>query len=262
MELATLAIDETRLIATITVNRPKVLNALDVATAEAMQAVAAKLDARPDLRCIILRGAGRAFMAGGDLAGFASDFATADNTVNQLLDALEPVIKTFQAHPAPVLASVHGAVAGAGISLMAAADLAIAATDTRFMLAYDKIGAPPDCGASYFLPRLLGERRAAALMYLGETWSAAEALQYGLVNKLVAANELETATAKLAEKIASGPSLAYSQYKNLVREGRDKNLQQQLKAERVAFCAATKTADFKAGVSAFIKREVAKFCGR
>jgi len=262
MELATLEIDETRLIATMTVNRPAVLNALDVATAEAMQAVAAKLAARPDLRCIIVRGAGRAFMAGGDLAGFASDFDTADSTVKQLLDALEPVVMTFQHHPAPVLASVHGAVAGAGISLMAAADLSIAATETRFMLAYDKIGAPPDCGGSYFLPRLLGERRAAALMYLGETWSAEEALQYGLVNKLVSANDLQIETDKLAAKIAAGPTLAYSQYKKLVREGRTNSLQEQLHAERAAFCAATKTADFKIGVSAFIKREMAKFTGR
>lgn len=261
MTLVTLNIDETRLIATMTVNRPDVLNALDVATAEEMQKAAKQLEARQDLRCIVFRGAGRVFMAGGDLAGFAKDFETADNIVHQLLDALEPVVKTFQNHSAPVLASVHGAVAGAGISLMAAADLTIASNDTQFVLAYDKIGAAPDCGGSYFLPRLLGERRAATLMYLGETWSAEQALQYGLINRVVPADQFHDEVEALSVRIAAGPSWAYSQYKALVREGRYRSLQEQLEAERVSFCAATKTADFKEGVSAFIKRITAHFVG-
>lgn len=262
MTLASLEIDETRLIAIMTVNRPEVLNALDVATAVDMQKVASKLAARQDLRCIVFRGSGRAFMAGGDLAGFAKDFDVADKVVHQLLDALEPVVKTFQNHPAPVLACVHGAVAGAGMSLMAAADVVLAAADTRFMLAYDKIGASPDCGGSYFLPRLLGERRAAALMYLGETWSAEQALQYGLINRVVATDQFQNEVEALSAQIAAGPSLAYSQYKKLVAEGRYRSLQEQLDAERGAFCAATKTADFKEGVSGFIKRVGARFVGR
>jgi 2-(1,2-epoxy-1,2-dihydrophenyl)acetyl-CoA isomerase len=262
MNLALCHIDEKSLIATVTVNRPEVLNALDAATAQALQAVVAPLAARTDLRCIVLNGAGRAFMAGGDLAGFAADFDKASDTVNALLDALECVIAVFRHHPAPVLASVHGAVAGAGVSLVAACDLVVAAENTQFLLAYNKIGAPPDCGGSYFLPRLIGERKAAALMYLSETWSAAQAKDNGLINRVVRDDQLASTTAKLAETIAQGPTSAFSQYKALVRDGHHKSLSEQLAAERKAFCDATKTDDFRAGVTAFIARAKVTFKGR
>lgn len=259
MSFAICEIDEENLIAIMTVNRPEVLNALDVATARDMQKAAKILEARQDLRCIVFNGAGRAFMAGGDLAGFAADFDSAEDVVHALLDSLEPVIQIFQNHSAPVIASVHGAVAGAGLSLLAACDLCIAASDTRFVLAYDKIGAPPDCGGSYFLPRILGERRAAALMFLGEAWTAEQALQYGLINQLVPPDELSSTTISMASKVAAGPSRAFSQYKKLIREGRDKTLAEQFAAERAAFCVATRTDDFKLGVSAFINREKPTF---
>ncbi|QQD19142.1 enoyl-CoA hydratase/isomerase family protein [Spongiibacter nanhainus] len=261
VNLAYCEIDEQRLIGRLVVNRPDVLNALNVDTAQAIQRAAAELSSRADLRCIVLQGRGRAFMAGSDLSAFAEDFDRAGDVVNALLDALEPVIHCFREHPAPVVASVQGAVAGAGLSLMAACDLVIAAEGTRFMLAYDKIAAPPDCGGSYFLPRAVGQRRANALMYLGESWDAQRAEQFGLINQVVAADRLADVTDAMAQKIANGPSRAYAQFKTLVSESRS-DLQIQLDAEREAFVSATRTQDFKAGVSAFLSREAADFIGK
>lgn len=262
MSLAICNIDEVARIASVTVNRPDKLNALDLDTAIALQGVMAKLEARQDLRCILIRGSGRAFLAGGDLEAMASDFDRAGDVVNGLLDEMDPVVMTIQHHAAPVLASVHGAVAGAGLSLMAACDIVIAAESTQFLLGYDKVGATPDCGGTYFLPRLLGERRAASLMYLGETWNAAQALRFGLINRVVADEELRDATDALAASIAEGPSLAFAKYKALVRQSRDNSLSEQLAEERAAFVAATGTDDFRAGVTAFLRREPGRFNGQ
>lgn len=261
MSLAYCDFDEQNKIATVVINRPDVLNALDVPTSEALRDAVVPLADRSDIRCIVLRGAGRAFIAGGDVAKFAEDFDKTADVVEELLNALEEVVHVFQAHTAPVLASVHGAVAGAGLSLMAACDLVVAEKGTRFLIAYDKVAATPDCSGSYFLPRLLGERRAASLMLLGETWSAEQALDYGLVNRLAEQGEIEQLTNKLATQLASGPTQAFGQYKKLIREGRSRSLREQLDAEREAFCALTKTDDFKEGVTSFLERRKADYKG-
>lgn len=257
--LAYCQIDEVTGIAEVVMNRPRVLNALDVATSEALRDCVIPLRKRRDLRCIHFRANGRAFIAGGDLAAFAEDFSRADVVVEQLLDALEPVIETFQRHPAPAIASVHGAVAGAGMSLVAACDLVVAAESTRFMLAYDKVAAPPDCGASYFLPRLLGERAAASLMLLGDSWTAHDALHHGFINRIAADDDIQEAGQALAARLAKGPSQAYGMYKKLIRQSRECSLREQLDAERRAFCAATKTKDFQRGVSAFLQGRSPEF---
>ena len=261
MELVTLQIDEETGVARIALNRPDVLNALNVPMARDFLNVAHRIEALPNLRCIVLRGEGRAFMAGGDLESFNADLEHADATVGALLDCIEPVLQVFASHSAPIVASVHGVVAGAGLSLLAACDLAIAAQGTKFLLAYDRIAAPPDCGGSYYLPRLLGERRAAALMYLSEEWDADAALRNGLVNRVVESAELAQATDEMARQVASGPTRAYGMFKNLVREARRNTLDAQLAAERKAFCEAATTADFSEGVTAFLKRRNPHFMG-
>ncbi|HSW12121.1 MAG TPA: enoyl-CoA hydratase-related protein [Solimonas sp.] len=262
MSLAQLQFDAASGIARVTVNRPQVLNALDVPTARAIHDAIRPLRGDAAVRCIVLGGAGRAFIAGGDLARFAEDFGQAANVVDELLDALHPAIEILRNHDAPVLASVHGAVAGAGLSLMAACDLAVAAEGTRFLLAYDRIGAAPDCGGSWFLPRLLGERRAAELMLLGETWDVDTALRMGLVNRVVPADDLESTTQALAQRLAAGPTRAYGVYKRLSAQAYSRPLSQQLECEREAFKAATRTADFRASVTAFLSRTTPQFSGR
>ncbi|WP_428313328.1 enoyl-CoA hydratase/isomerase family protein [Hydrocarboniphaga sp.] len=261
MSLAELQRDASTGIATITVNRPQVLNAIDVPTAKAIRAAVEPLQGDSSVRCIVLRGAGRAFVAGGDLGKFAEDFRRAADVVDDLLDALHPAIRILRAHDAPVIASVQGAVAGAGLSLMASCDLTIAAEGTRFIVAYDRIGATPDCGGTWFLPRLLGSRRAAQFMLLGETWDSATAREMGLVNYVVPAEELEQQTLGFAQRIAAGPTRAYGSYKRLAAQALGEGLPAHLEREREAFKAATRTDDFREGVSAFLGKRAAAFKG-
>ncbi len=259
--LAFSTVDEEKMIGTVTINRPESLNALDLPTAQALQSAFAQLQERPDLRCVVLRGNGAAFMAGGDVEAFAHNFNTTDQLINDLLDALCPVVEFIYTAPFPVVACVHGAVAGAGLSIMAACDLVIACENTKFLLAYDKVGAPPDCGGSFFLPLLVGHRRAASLMYMSEAWSSPQALEYGLINKVVNASDFENQCHQLVTEIAKGPTSAYAAYKNLVNNEPNK-LKQQLRQERLAFCAATKTQDFKAGVNAFVDKTQPNYPGK
>lgn len=262
MSLAELHLDATTGIATITLNRPDVLNAIDVPLAQALRDAVLPLADDPPVRCVVLQGRGRAFVAGGDLARFADDFDAAPSVIDALLDALHPVVETLRAIDAPVIASVHGAVAGAGLSLMAACDLVIAAAGTRFLLAYDRIGAAPDCGGTWFLPRLLGSRRAAALMFLSEQLDADAALAAGLVSKVVAAEQLGAETTALATRIANGPTQAFGNYKRLAAQTFSRPLHEQLEAERAAFKSGTQTRDFREGVSAFLAKRPATFRGR
>ena len=262
MTLAYCDFDTDSGIATITINRPEVLNAIDVPTAEALQDAVLQLQGKENVRCIVLRGEGRAFVAGGDVASFAEDFDQTAEIVDQLLNALHPVITFLHDHPAPVVGSVQGAAAGAGLSLMAGCDLVIAAEGTRFLLAYNQIGASPDCGGTWYLPRVLGRRRTAELMYLGAKWDAKQALDYGLINRVVPAAELAQETALWAQKIASGPCRANAAFKRLADQSLDTPLAEQLEAERAAFKDATATADFVEGVSAFLEKRRPEFSGQ
>jgi 2-(1,2-epoxy-1,2-dihydrophenyl)acetyl-CoA isomerase len=260
--LAELQLNDERGIATVVINRPEVLNAIDVPTARAFSDVVLSLREREDVRCIVITGAGKAFVAGGDVARFGDDFNTAAEVIDQLLDVLHPAIETLVMHDAPILASVRGAVAGAGLSLLAACDLAIAAEGSRFLMAYDRIGAPPDCGGTWFLPRKVGYNNATALMLLGEVWDAARALQAGLVNRVVSPEKLAAETDAMAALLAQRPTRALGAYKRLVAQSSNTPLAAHLESEREAFKLATHSADFREGVTAFLERREPKFVGK
>lgn len=247
--------------ATLTFNRPDVLNAIDVATAQSFCEAVLQATAQAGVRLIVIRGAGRAFVAGGDLQRFADDFDQADQVVNQLLDHLHPAILALHTTPAVVLACVHGVVAGAGLSLMLGCDLILAADNTRLLLAYNKVAASPDCGGTYFLPRRMGTGPAMQLMVGSGELSAEEARAMKLLDWCVPAHELGNRLESISGAILSGPSLAYGRFKALIR-GEPSELQAHLERERAAFCAATKTADFREGVTAFLTRRNAEFLGR
>ena len=247
-------------VATITFNRPEVLNAIDVATATAFLEAVRLVTADSTVRCIILSGEGRAFVAGGDVASFAVDLSKAGAIVDRLLDAIHPAILALRSSPAPVVAAVRGAAAGAGLSLVLGADYVVAADDARFLIAYDKIGASPDCGGTWFLPRRVGRSRAFELMLLGATIDAKTALEYGVVNVVVPAADLDMRAGEVAARIASGPTGAYGAFKALVDS--EMPLAQHLEAERMAFIKATHSLDFRAGVSAFIGKHKPQFTGR
>lgn len=252
------AFDPTTGIARVTFNRPNVLNAIDVATAEAFRDVVLRLSGREDMRCIVLAGSGRAFVAGGDVAAFATDSAA---RVTAILAALHPAIIALRESDAPVLAAVQGAAAGAGLSLVLGADLVLAADDARFVIAYDRLGVSPDAGGTWYLARKVTRARAFAMMLLGESLDAEAALAAGIVNEVVPLAELETRTEALARRIASGPSRAYARFKHLHDEAGASRLADHLEAEKRAFLAGTETADFREGVAAFIEKRAPKFIG-
>lgn len=241
-------------------NRPERLNAIDAAMAAAFREAVDALPQDPDLRCVVLCGAGRAFMAGGDISAFQGPQALAE--IRRILKPMHEAVAGLAALPIPVLASVQGAAAGGGLSLALGADLVIAAEDARFALGYLKLGTVPDCGGSWMLPRLLGLRGAMGLAMLGEELDGRAALAAGLVNRIVPATELEAATEALAQELASGPTAAFGRAKALLRTAPGRDLPTQLQAEEAAFLASAGTADFAEGVAAFLGRRRPNFTGQ
>lgn len=255
-------IDPATGIATLTFERPEVLNALDLATARAFRAAVERVTGDPGVRVIVLRGAGRAFMAGGDVASFAAAGEDIAGVIHGLLDAIHPALLALRAAAAPVVALVRGAAAGAGFSLVLGADVVVAEETAAFLVAYDRLGATPDCGGTWFLERRVGRARAFELMLTGRRLTAAEAQAIGIVTEVVAPGELEARGQALAEAIARGPTGAYGRFKRLVDEAPSRRLAEQLEAERAAFVAATETADFREGVAAFLAKRPPQFRGR
>ena len=246
-------------IATLRFNRPEALNAINVPMANAFLTAVQSIAADPGVRAVVLRGNGRGFMAGGDLATLRAD------PVQGAIDILTPLNTALQLLAqmnAPVIAQVHGAAAGAGLSLVLMADYVIAAEGTRFNLAYINLGTSCDVGASWALPRIVGVRQALEIALLGEAFTADDALRLGLVNRVVPGAELDSATAALAQRLASGPTLAYGAMKRLMRTSMDHTLPEQLAAEKDAFVHCAGTEDFRAGVEAFHQRQSPQFVGR
>jgi len=250
-------------VATLTLNRPESLNALDFALIDALIDAAADVAADDTLRVVVLRGAGRHFMAGGDLRTFATKLAKPpierEADFRHAISRLHSAIENFHRMPHPVVGQVHGAVAGFGLSLMNACDLVVAADNTYFASAYCNIALTPDGGGSWSLPRIVGMRRAMEILLLGERFDACRALELGLVNRVVPAAKLETAVAAIVASLATGPVMAIRNAKRLVRESLGRTLSEQLDAEAVSFGACSGTADFAEGITAFLEKRPAVF---
>ena len=246
-------------IATLRFNRPASMNALDVPTALALRDAVRAIAQDAGVRAVLLQGSGRAFVAGGDLAALRADPVQG---AHDLLGPLNETLLLLQGLNAPVIAQVHGAAAGAGLSLMLMCDFVLAAEGTKFNLAYINLGTSCDVGASWALPRIVGVRQALEIALLGEAFTADDALRLGLVNRVVPSAELDSTTAALAQRLARGPTLAYGAMKRLMRASMDHTLPEQLAAEKDAFVHCAGTEDFRAGVEAFHQRQSAQFVGR
>jgi len=249
-------------IATIRFNRPEVLNALDEAGALSFLAAVETVASDPDMRVVVIAGQGRAFMAGGDLGRFHAELDHADQVADAIIGPFHRALTLLQSLPVPTIASVQGAAAGAGMSLAMATDLCIAADSAKFSLAYARIGTSPDGSSTWYLPRLVGLRKAMEIALLADTIDAAEALRLSLVNFVVPAADLATETARLAQRLVSGPTLAYGRIKALLQASGQRSLPDQLRAEQESFAASAGTEDFRAGVTAFVTKQPAVFHGR
>jgi 2-(1,2-epoxy-1,2-dihydrophenyl)acetyl-CoA isomerase len=250
-------------VATLTLNRPDALNALDPAMVDALVARTAEVAADDTLHVVVVRGAGKHFMAGGDIRTFASHLgespAVRRDGFRRMVERLHAAIETLHRMPHPVIGRVHGAVAGFGLSLMNACDLVVASDDAYFASAYRQIALTPDGGGSWSLPRLVGMRKAMEIFLLGERFDAADALALGIVNKVVPRAELDAATAALAGAIATGPAQALRNTKRLVRESVARTLSEQLQAEAVSFSECAANADFVEGITAFLAKRAPQF---
>lgn len=247
-------------VAVIELNRPDAMNALDVPMARTLLGVCREIEGARDVRAVIVCAAGRAFGVGGDLAAMSKGGAT--GVARQLIPPLHDAVRILATIDAPVIAAVHGAVAGGSMSLALACDLAVAAEGTVFNLAYSRIGASCDINGSWALPRVVGLRKAMEIALLSDRIDAAEALRLGLVNRVVPAAQLREEATVLAKRLAAGPTAAYGRIKRLLRESLDRDLGAQLDAEFEAFVAGTRTRDFAEGLQAFLDKREAQFEGK
>jgi 2-(1,2-epoxy-1,2-dihydrophenyl)acetyl-CoA isomerase len=252
-------------VATLTLNRPDTLNVLDHAMIDALVAHTAQVAADRDVHVLVVRGAGKHFMAGGDIRIFAAELARPHAERRQgfqrMVERMHAAIENLHRMPQPVVGAVHGAVAGFGLSLMNACDLVVAAEDAYFASAYRQIALSPDGGGTWSLPRLVGARKAMEILLLGERFGAAEAKALGLVNKVVPAADLDAAVAAIVRTLATGPALAQALTKRLVREASTATFSEQLEAEAVSFGECTAHADFDEGITAFLAKRAPRFGG-
>ena len=250
-------------IATLTLNRPAALNALDLSMMDALVAHVASVADDSTVRVVVLQGAGKHFMAGGDLKTFAArldgDPRERQRDFQQIVDRLHAAIEHVQRMPQPVICALRGAVAGFGLSLAAACDLAVAADDAYFASAYRQIGLTPDGGGTWALPRIVGLRKALEIYLLSERFDAHEAQRIGLINRVVDGAVLDATVRAIASSIATGPSLALSGVKRLLRESSGRTLSEQLHAEAESFGRCAATDDFAEGIRAFLAKRPPRF---
>ncbi len=251
---ALLCVEVTERIAHIRFNRPQALNALNVALAQEFVEACRAVAADSAVRVVVLSGNGKAFMAGGDLQTMRAQPVEA---VNALIPPVHEAVRLLAEMPKPVLASVHGAAAGAGMSLVLVADLALAAANTRFNFAYSEIGTSCDGGMSWSLPRLVGLRKAMEIALLSETIDAAEALRLSLVNRVVDADRLVEETQALALRLAQREPHALAHLKRLLRASSQQDLPAQLDAEYAAFLDCARRPEFATAIDGFFARRAA-----
>ncbi len=250
-------------VATITLNRPTGFNALDEQMSKDLYDVASHCGYDKNVRAVIITGAGeKAFCAGGDVAAFASMGTDASWRMANMTTHLHTAISRFSWMSAPTIAAVNGVAAGAGLSLMASCDLAVAADHASFTSAYTKIGMTPDGSSTYFLPRLIGHRRTMDLYLTNRVLNAQEAEAWGLVNQVVPAAELMPTVEKMATKIAAGAPLAHAGVKKLMMLTANETLETQMERETRSIAAMAASQDGQEGFVSFVERRAPKFVGK
>jgi 2-(1,2-epoxy-1,2-dihydrophenyl)acetyl-CoA isomerase len=247
----------------VTLNRPEALNALDAATKDALVVALGEAADDPAVRAVALTGGGRAFCVGQDLRELEQAYR--EGRAPDLGDALErhyaPICRLLAEMPKPTVAVLNGVAAGAGVSLALACDLRLASSAARFRLAFAGIALIPDAGSTWHLPRVVGLSRAMEIALLGDWVEADQALQFGLVNRVWPAEELERQAAEAVAGLAAGPTLAFARTKTLFRDHLEVGLAEALAGEAKAQIASGQTSDHLEGVSAFLEKRQARFQG-
>jgi enoyl-CoA hydratase/carnithine racemase len=243
-------------IATITLNRPAAFNSIDLSIAKKLEHLSAEVETSDEIRVLVIEGNGRAFAAGGDLQtiGAAAASDSIAPVVGELLRHYHAFITTLRRMPKIVVSSVHGSAAGAGLSLAFVADLCIAAEDAKFAPAYAKLGVSPDGGGTVGVVASVGVRRALQIYLAEDSFSAAQAYDWGLVAKVVPAADLKAATRELAYRLAQNAPAALAATKALIHRAHVTPIEQQLDAERDAIIDCMHTDEFRAAVKKFTSK--------
>ena len=251
-------------VATLTLNRPERLNALGDTLRDDLHHAMIRASRDPDIRVIVLTGAGKGFCSGGDVK--AMNEAKENRAERPLLDRIAPlrdrVLLAMRDAPQPIIAAVNGAAAGAGMNIALGCDIRLASTTARFGETFVKRGLHVDWGGTYFLPRLVGMAKACELIFTGEMIDAAEALRLGLVSAVYPPEALMPAVRDLARKIAAGPPIAIRLAKRALYHGEGADLRSALEFETFAQNVCSETEDAKEGIRAFVEKRAPAFRGR
>lgn len=246
-------------LATIRLTRPEAGNAIDPqGVAELGDAVLGCAGAR----AVLIQAEGRAFTVGGDLKHFASRLDDLDQALGEIVPGYHDTLARLADLSVPVVAALQGPIAGGGLGLAFCADIVLVTPETRFVSGFSLLGLSGDGGGSWFLPRLVGPRRAAEMMMLNRPVTAEEAVELGLATRLVPAADLDTEATSIARQLAGGPTISLAHMRRLLREAWNASLKQQLDAETAAMIDSGRTEDAREGVDAFAARRAPHFEGR
>ncbi len=252
-------------IATLTLNRPEARNALSMEMRSMLCDALHDIENDSSVRCVVLQGEGEHFMAGGDVKNMSQTFEQSPEEIKKQyvlrIHDLHPIMFAMRRMPKPIIASVRGAAAGAGVSIALACDLVVASEDAFFTLAYCHIGTSPDGSSTFHLPRTVGIKRAMEITLLGDRFNAETAKDWGLINFVVPTESLVEETDKLAKRLANGPTFVYGQSKALLYRSLESQFESQLQAEGEAFAQCASRQDFREGVTAFVEKRKAVFTG-
>lgn len=264
MKLETVIYELTEQVATITMNRGEALNALSLQLTIDLNA-AIRQAVSDSARAVLVTGTGRAFCSGGDLREMrvlAEKEGRIEAFLEAPLKALHDVILLVRETPIPFVAAVNGVCAGAGTNLALACDIVIAAENASFNEAFVRIGLSPDCGGTFFLPRTIGEKLAAEMFMTGETVTAERAAQFGMINRVVAADDLMVEAMTMAAKLASAPTSSIGRIKRMLNSSFTNELREQLVLEHECQIESGRSDDFREGVAAFFEKRPPQFSGR
>ena len=259
MENNTVLLSVENHVGVITLNRPEVSNALNLQMAKELMDVAIFCSESETIRAVVITGAGNKFTVGGDLKSFAQEGDEIGSHLKTVTAYLHQAISLFARMNKPFIGAVNGVAAGAGMSLACACDLVYASEKSKFVMAYNKIGLTPDGSGSYFLPRLVGMRRALELMYTNRQLSANEACEWGVVNQVVSDEELLEVVLGVAESLAKGPMNAYGETKKLFYHSLQETLESQMSKESLLVASRASSKEGKEGISAFLEKREANF---
>ena len=260
-EYNTLEFDLRDGVAHVTLNRPEAGNALNLKLAQDLLSAVMRCDEEPEVRAVVLAGAGRMFCVGGDLRSFIEQGERLSHHLKEVTTYLHAAVSRMARMDPPVVAAVHGAAAGAGLSLTCACDLVVATESARFSMAYTKAGLTPDGSSTYYLSRLVGFKRAMELTLTNRELMAQEAEEWGIVTRVVPDDDLSENVTELASQLAAGATKALGAAKRLLHIGWTETLETQMENETQTIADIACTADAREGIAAFMEKRSPEFTG-